>query len=77
MDRAPIVEDEELVLRALVDAHDPPPAKRGERASRYSATQCRMKCARRDDPAADDRAPDASRGALDLRQLRHGVVASD
>jgi hypothetical protein len=68
-----IVEDEELMLRALLDGDDPAIPERGERARRDASRKRGVNEPDACDRLANDRAANAPRGAFDFRQLRHRV----
>ena len=74
MQRAAVIEDEQLVLRSLLDGHDGVSAKRRKGARRDPPRECGVKQPDSGDGSADDRTADSTRSAFNLRKFRHRGV---
>lgn len=82
MQCATVIEDEQLMLRPLLDANDAMTAQGGEGARADEATKRRVEEPDAVDGPAHDGATDAASGALDFGELRHrepanGISAGD
>jgi hypothetical protein len=71
MQRAPVVEHQELVLGALFDGDDPAFAQRGERARRDATLERGMEQGHSSDLLTYDDAADTARRAFDFGELGH------
>ena len=71
VERASIVEPQQLMFRALFDSGNPMAAHRRECAARDHSLERRMKEPNARDDLADDRSADAASGAFDFGEFRH------
>lgn len=71
MQCATVIEDEQLMLRPLLDPDDTMTAQGGESARADEATKCRVQEPDAVDGPTHDGATDPASGALDFREFRH------
>jgi hypothetical protein len=71
VDRAAIIEHEQLVLRTLIDGDYPVPAQRRERPRRNAPAKRWVQQRDASNRLADHRSTDPPSGAFDFGQLRH------